>query len=88
MVYRHALKNAAPALITIIGMQTGYMLSGSVVVETIFSWPGIGRLSVQSILNRDFTSVQGCILVIALIFVLINLLVDIIYALVDKRIKY
>ena len=83
MVYRHALRNAFIPILTVSGMQFGYLLGGSVIIETIFSWPGIGRLAVNSIMNRDLAVVQGTVLVFTLIFILINLLVDILYAAID-----
>lgn len=88
VVYRHALKNAFLPAITIIGLQFGFLLGGAVVTETIFSWPGMGRLIVGAINYRDFPLAQGPILVFALLFVLINLAVDIIYGLVDPRVRY
>lgn len=88
VVYKHALKNASLPITTIVGMQTGYMLAGTVVAESVFSWPGLGRLSVLSILSRDFPVIQGTVLVIALFFVVINLGVDFIYSWLDPRIKY
>ena len=83
VVYRHALRNAFIPILTVLGVQFGYLLGGSVIVETIFSWPGIGRLAVNSILNRDLPVVQGTVLVFTLIFILTNLLVDILYAAID-----
>jgi peptide/nickel transport system permease protein len=88
VVYRHALRNAFIPILTVLGVQFGYLLGGSVIVETIFSWPGIGRLAVNSILNRDLPVVQGTVLVFTLIFILTNLLVDILYAAIDPRIQY
>jgi ABC-type dipeptide/oligopeptide/nickel transport system permease component len=88
VVYRHALRNAFIPILTVSGMQFGYLLGGSVIIETIFSWPGIGRLAVNSIMNRDLAVVQGTVLVFTLIFILINLLVDILYAAIDPRIQY
>lgn len=88
VIYKHALKNASLPITTIIGMQTGYMLAGTVVIESVFAWPGLGRLSVLSILARDFPLIQGTILVIALFFVLLNLAVDLTYSWLDPRIKY
>lgn len=88
VVYKHALKNAFIPVLTIIGLQTGLLLGGAVLTETIFGWPGIGRYIYTAIGNRDYPVIQSGILVIAAIFVLINLLVDLLYALVDPRIKY
>ena len=85
---RHALKNAALPVVTIIGLQVGFLLSGAILTETIFSWPGVGRWVFEAILNRDYPIVQGMTLVIAVIFVAVNLLVDILYAALDPRIRY
>ena len=79
VVWKHALKNAMTPLLTVMGMQISSMLGGAVLTETIFSWPGMGRLVVDAIENRDFVVVQGTVLFIAVIFVLINLLVDVLY---------
>ncbi len=88
VLYRHALKNAALPVVTIIGLQAGTLLAGAVLTETIFSWPGIGRWVYDAILGRDYPIVQGGTLLIALIFVGVNLLVDVLYALLDPRIRY
>jgi peptide/nickel transport system permease protein len=88
VVYKHALKNALIPVLTVIGLQTGLLLGGAVLTETIFGWPGIGRYITTAIGNRDYPVIQSGILVIATIFVLINLLVDLLYAYVDPRIKY
>lgn len=88
VLLRHALKNAFMPIITIIGLQFGLLLGGAILTETIFSWPGLGRLVVDRILFRDYPTVQGAVLVIALIFVFVNLLVDISYAYIDPRIHY
>ncbi|MFS0554566.1 ABC transporter permease [Brevibacillus sp. 179-C9.3 HS] len=88
VVYKHALKNAMIPVLTVIGLQTGLLLGGAVLTETIFGWPGVGRYIVTAIGNRDYPVIQSGILVIATIFVLINLLVDLLYAYVDPRIKY
>ena len=85
---RHALRNAATPLLTLLGLQFGSLLSGSVITETIFAWPGIGRLVVDGIYTRDYPVVQGCVLVIALGYVLVNLATDLAYAWVDPRIRY
>ncbi len=85
---RHALKNALLPVLTFSGMQLGYLLGGAVIVETIFSWPGLGMLLVDSIFARDFAMVQGCVLFIAILFSLSNLTVDILYAVLDPRIRY
>jgi peptide/nickel transport system permease protein len=88
VLFRHALKNAFLPVITIIGIQTGTLLAGAVLTETIFSWPGIGKWVYDSILARDYPIVQGGTLLIAIIFVAVNLIVDISYALLDPRIRY
>ncbi len=88
VVVRHAFRNALLPVITVIGLQFGFLLSGAVVTESIFSLPGMGRLLVQAILGRDFPVVQGAVLLAALTFVLTNLLVDMVYAAVDPRIRY
>lgn len=87
VVWKHALKNALTPLLTVMGMQISSMLGGAVLTETIFSWPGMGRLVVDAIENRDFVVVQGTVLFIAVIFVLINLLVDILYTVVNPRVN-
>jgi peptide/nickel transport system permease protein len=88
IILKHALKNAMLPIITFAGMQLGFLLGGSVIVETIFSWPGIGKLLVDSIYARDFSMVQGCVLIIGITFALTNLVVDIAYAFLDPRIRY
>jgi ABC-type dipeptide/oligopeptide/nickel transport system permease component len=88
VVVRHALKNALIPITTVVGVQAGYLLSGAVLTETVFAWPGLGTLVVQGILARDVPLVQGAVLVIALTFVLVNLAVDLLYAYLDPRIRY
>ncbi|UFJ38868.1 ABC transporter permease [Brevibacillus humidisoli] len=88
VVYKHALKNALIPVVTVIGLQTGQLLGGAVLTETIFAWPGIGRYIFDAISFRDYPVIQSGILVIAFIFVIINLLVDLLYAKLDPRIKY
>jgi ABC-type dipeptide/oligopeptide/nickel transport system permease component len=88
VVIRHAFRNALLPVITVIGLQFGFLLSGAVVTESIFSLPGMGRLLVQAILGRDFPVVQGAVLLAATTFVLTNLLVDVLYAMIDPRIRY
>ncbi len=88
VVWRHALKNALIPIVTVVGVQTGYLLGGAVLTETVFAWPGVGTLVVQGILARDVPLVQGGVLVIALSFVLVNLAVDTLYAWLDPRIKF
>ncbi|PYM94695.1 MAG: glutathione ABC transporter permease GsiC [Candidatus Rokuibacteriota bacterium] len=87
VVVRHALRNALIPTVTVVGVQAGYLLGGAVLTETVFAWPGVGTLMVQGILARDFPLVQGCVLVIALGFVLVNLAVDVLYATLDPRIR-
>jgi len=87
VVMKHTLKNAALPVVTITGLQFGTLLGGAVVTETIFAWPGIGRLVVEAIFNRDFPVVQGVVLVVSLIFVTVNLLVDLAYATLDPRVR-
>jgi peptide/nickel transport system permease protein len=84
---RHGLRNALIPIITILGLQFGTLLAGTIVTETIFSWPGIGRLTVQAISARDYPLLQGCILVISLSYVLVNLLTDVVYTVVDPRVR-
>ena len=88
VVLRHGLKNALIPIVTVVGVQAGYLLGGAVLTETVFAWPGVGTLMVQGILARDFPLVQGCVLVVALSFVLINLAVGLLYAWLDPRIRY
>ncbi|MCZ8534159.1 ABC transporter permease [Psychrobacillus psychrodurans] len=88
VVYKHALKNAIIPVLTVIGLQTGLLLGGAILTETIFGWPGIGRYIYEAISFRDYPVIQSGILVVAFIFVMINLFVDILYGLVDPRIKY
>ncbi len=87
VVVRHALRNALIPTVTVVGVQAGYLIGGAVLTETVFAWPGVGTLMVQGILARDFPLVQGCVLVIALGFVLVNLAVDVLYATLDPRIR-
>ena len=85
---KHVLRNALLSVITIMSLQFGGLLAGSLITETIFSWPGIGRLTVQAIQTRDYPLVQGCVLVIATSYVLINFVTDLLYKLVDPRVRY
>ena len=87
-VVRHAFRNSLIPIVTLIGLQFGAVLTGAVITETIFAWPGIGRLLIQSIGFRDYPIVQGCILLIAVTYVAMNLLTDLLYGLVDPRIRY
>jgi ABC-type dipeptide/oligopeptide/nickel transport system permease component len=88
VLFRHAFRNALIPVITILGLQFGTLLAGTIVTETIFSWPGIGRLAVQAIEARDYPLLQGCILVIAVSYVVVNLATDVVYALVDPRVRF
>jgi peptide/nickel transport system permease protein len=88
VVFLHALKNALIPVVTIIGLQVGGIIEGAVVTETVFTWPGVGRLAVESILNRDYTVVQGIVLLAAFSFMFANLLVDLVYGWLDPRISY
>ena len=87
VVYRHALRNALIPVLTVVGLQFGALLAGAIVTETIFSWPGLGRLTIQSISNRDYAVVQGCILAIGLTYVAVNFLTDIAYSFANPRIR-
>lgn len=87
VVYKHALKNALIPIITVVGLQFGYLLGGAVLTETVFSWPGIGRLLVDSIKQKDTPMVQGLVVFIAVTFSIVNLCIDILYSYVDPRIK-
>jgi peptide/nickel transport system permease protein len=87
VIVRHALKNSLIAAVTVVGLQTARLLGGSTIVETVFSWPGVGRLLIEGIYSRDYPIVQGAVLLIAVTFVFINLFVDIVYKWLDPRIK-
>jgi len=88
IIFGHALKNALIPIVTVIGLQLGSLLGGAVLTETVFSWPGVGKYVVEAILASDYPVVQGSVMMMAVIFVLVNLIVDIIYAFIDPRIKY
>ncbi|AWK88366.1 glutathione ABC transporter permease GsiC [Azospirillum thermophilum] len=88
VVWKHTLRNALIPIITMVGLQFGFLLGGSIVVETVFAWPGLGRLLVDSVSYRDYTVIQAEILLFSLEFILINLLVDVLYALVNPEIRY
>ena len=88
VIVKHALKNALIPIITVVGLQFGLLLGGAVLTETVFAWPGVGRLIVDSILARDYPVIQGTILIFGLLYILVNLVVDIIYAFIDPRIRY
>jgi ABC-type dipeptide/oligopeptide/nickel transport system permease component len=87
VVYKHALRNALIPVITLAGLQFGALLAGAIVTETIFSWPGVGRLTVSAISNRDYSLLQGCILAVGLTYVLVNLATDVMYLVVNPRIR-
>jgi len=87
VVYRHALRNAMIPVITVLGLQFGALLAGAIVTETIFSWPGLGRLTIQAISRRDYYLVQGCILAIGLTYVAVNFLTDLLYSAANPRIR-
>jgi ABC-type dipeptide/oligopeptide/nickel transport system permease component len=87
VVYKHALRNALIPIITLVGLQFGALLAGAIVTETIFSWPGLGRLTVSAISNRDYALLQGCILAVGLTYVLVNLATDVLYLVVNPRIR-
>ena len=88
VLFRHALRNGLLPVITILGLQAGALLAGAIITETVFAWPGLGRLTVQAINARDYPLLQGCILTISLTYILINLLTDAVYTVVDPRIRY
>ncbi|MFD1414299.1 ABC transporter permease [Oceanobacillus jeddahense] len=88
VVGKHAMRNSLLPVVTIVGLEVGALLGGSVVTETVFAWPGVGQLLILAIYNRDFPLVQAIIIILAGIFVVVNLLVDILYAVIDPRIKY
>ncbi len=88
VIFKHALRNALIPVITVIGLQCGALLSGALITETIFAWPGLGRWTITAIQKRDYPLVQGCVLVISLSYVLVNLLTDLTYAWVDPRIRF
>jgi ABC-type dipeptide/oligopeptide/nickel transport system permease component len=88
VLFGHALRNGLIPVITVLGLQAGALLAGAIITETIFSWPGLGRLTVQAINARDYPLVQGCILAIAVTYIVINLATDLLYSVVDPRIRY
>ena len=88
VVGRHVLGNAVNPIITVLGLQVGYLLGGAILTETVFSWPGLGSMMVRAIKARDYPLVQGGVLLIATTFVLVNLVVDLLYAVFDPRIRY
>ena len=88
VIYKHAVRNAMVPVVTVIGLNFGLLLAGAILTETVFSWPGVGRLVVEAVYERDYPLVIGCILVFAIIFVVVNLITDILYTYIDPRIKY
>ena len=88
VIGKHALKNALIPLVTVAGMQFGFLIGGTVIIETVFAWPGVGRLVVQAIFSRDYPLVQATVLVLAVLFVVVNLLTDLIYLYLDPQISY
>ena len=88
IILKHALRNALLPLVTVLGLQFGWLLQGAVFAEVIFTWPGLGKLLVDSISSRDLPMVQGCVLMTSLVFVLVNLTIDILYSLLDPRVRY
>jgi peptide/nickel transport system permease protein len=87
VIWKHALKNAALPVVTILGMQLGALLAGAVITETVFSWPGIGQLTIDAIQKRDYPVIQSCVLLISLSYVFINLLTDLAYVYLDPRVS-
>lgn len=88
VIYKHAARNALIPVVTVIGLNFGLLLAGAILTETIFSWPGVARYVVQAVYDRDYPAVQGCIVFFAIIFVIVNLITDIIYTYIDPRIRY
>ena len=88
VVFKHALRNALIPIITVLGLQTGLLLGGAVLTESVFAWPGVGRLAFEAISNRDMPLINGCILLFATVFVVVNTLVDLLYAVANPRIRY
>ncbi|MDQ2679780.1 MAG: ABC transporter permease, partial [Candidatus Eremiobacteraeota bacterium] len=88
VIIRHALRNALVPILTIVGLQTGLLLGGAVLTEHIFAWPGVGRLAFDAISNRDMPLINGCILLFAAVFVVVNTIVDLLYAAANPRIRY
>jgi peptide/nickel transport system permease protein len=87
VIVKHALRNSLIATVTVVGLQTARLLGGSTIVETVFSWPGVGRLLIEGVYSRDYPIIQGSVLIIAVTYVFINLAVDIAYKWIDPRIK-
>jgi peptide/nickel transport system permease protein len=88
VIFKHALRNAMLPTVTVIGLQVGLLMGGAVITETIFSWPGVGQIAYESVNRRDYAMIQGVVLYGATLFVLVNLLVDVLYAVLDPRVRY
>jgi len=88
VIFKHAVRNAMVPVVTVIGLNFGLLLAGAILTETVFSWPGLGRLVVEAVYERDYPLVVGCILFFAIVFVVVNLITDILYTYIDPRIKY
>jgi peptide/nickel transport system permease protein len=88
VIYKHALKNALIPIVTVIGMEFGLLLGGAILTETVFSWPGLGRYTVDAVYARDYPAIQGAVLFIAFVFVVVNLATDVLYAYLNPRIRY
>jgi len=88
VVIKHALRNALIPVVTMMGLQFGFLLGGSIVVETVFNWPGLGRLLVDAVTQRDYPVIQGLVLLFSLEFILINLIVDVLYGVINPSIRY
>jgi len=88
VLWRHVLRNALIPIVTVVGLELGTLLSGSIITETVFAWPGVGSLLISGVSSRDYPLVTGIVLMYSAAFVLINLLVDLIYAVVDPRIRF
>jgi len=88
VVLRHALRPALIPVITVLGLDVGYYLTGSILTETVFSWPGLGRYVVNAIARRDLPAIQGSVLFLSVVFVVVNLITDILYAVADPRVRY
>ena len=88
VIYRHVVRNSMTPVVTSLGLQAGFLFTGSVIVENVFNWPGIGTMLLDSVINRDYPVIQGLVLMVALTFVLINLITDLTYGLIDPRIRY
>ncbi|MDD5264829.1 MAG: ABC transporter permease, partial [Candidatus Bipolaricaulis sp.] len=88
VIYRHVLRSAMVGIVTVVGIQAGSLLAGAIVVESVFSWPGLGLLMVDSLAYRDFPTVQGAVLLVAVMVLTVNLTVDVLYSVIDPRIVY